>query len=133
MKNCNISVPNVRCLETRRREIIDPLFAWELAVFEEGTKKNRSEVEHSLAYCKYIVEIDSLVKRENDYDSSHPLICKLGLDKGQGFLKLTAQYSTPSIVRTSPIRTLANPNTSFFKSEHPKYNFIRLYALNKRL
>ena len=92
MKNCNISVPNVRCLETRRREIIDPLFAWELAVFEEGTKKNRSEVEHSLAYCKSIVEIDSLVRRENDYDSSHPLRCKLGLDKGQGFLKLTAQY-----------------------------------------
>ena len=42
-------------------------------------------------------------------------------------------YSTPSIVRTSPKRTLANSNTSFLKSEHPKYNFIRLYALNKRL
>ena len=71
---------------------MDPLFACEHTLFEEGTKKNRSEVEHSLAYCRSFVEMDSLVRRENNYDSSHPLRCKLGLDKGQGFLKFTAQY-----------------------------------------
>ena len=29
--------------------------------------------------------------------------------------------------------TLANSNTSFLQSEHPKNNFICLYALNQRL
>ena len=72
---------------------MDLLFACEHTLFEEDTKKNRSEVEHSLAYCRSIVEMDSLVlRRENNYDSFHPLRCKLGLDKRQGFLKLTAQY-----------------------------------------
>ena len=43
------------------------------------------------------------------------------------------QYSTPSLIRTSLVRTLANPNTTFLQSEHPKYNIFRFYALNQRL
>ena len=68
---------------------MDPIFALMHTLSLEGTKRNRSEVEHPLAYCTSIIEIDSLVRQENSYYSSHLLLCKLGLDKGQGFLKLT--------------------------------------------
>ena len=68
---------------------MDPIFALEQTLSQEGINIIRTEVEISLAYCTSIIEMDSLVRQENNYDNSHPLRCKLSLSNGQGLTKFT--------------------------------------------